>query len=247
MERGSCGRCWLRPGLPSGRGADAGFAAHARICPGLTANRYYAGPANQIREPSDTGAVGGVPGRWMASGRFDLEPVEALVVTSWPWRGDYQGIQLTDPWFSSLEYGNRQTSLTAEQAQLDSDGTYRFVIAAADPGVPNWLDTVGRTDGIVLMRFDGASGVPFPAEERPYAEKVSPICTLMRIGRRRRECARAASGASAVGATDLLRTLAGESSCGGLRRPRARLDSRASDQGVRPACQKPLRGHVPCH
>ena len=55
--------------------------------------------------------------------------------------GDYQGIQLADLWFSSLEYANRQTSLTADQAVLDDDGAFRFVVCATDPGVANWLDT----------------------------------------------------------------------------------------------------------
>ena len=72
----------------------------------------------------------------MATGTFELADDEALVITTWPAGGDYQGIQLADLWFSSLEYANRQTSLTAEQAHLDEDGTFRFVLAAVIQACP---------------------------------------------------------------------------------------------------------------
>ncbi|QIX26493.1 hypothetical protein ncot_07650 [Nocardioides sp. JQ2195] len=153
------------------RAAAADLEVQTRCWPAVT-TQSYARAANRLNDPFDPGTRGGVPGRWMVSGRFDLADDEALVITAWPWAGHYQGIQLTDPWYSSLEYANRQSSLSGDQAHLDSDGVYRFVVCGRDPGVPNWLDTVGRADGMILMRFDGAAVASFPTSERPHAVVV---------------------------------------------------------------------------
>lgn len=152
--------------------AAADLLAQTRIWPRNTSRSVQEQAPNEISEPFDPGRTGGVPGRWMTRAHFDLEDDEALVITSWPGGGSYQGIQLTDPWFSSLEYANRQTSLSGDQAQLDSDGAYRFVLSARDPGVVNWLDTTGRRTGQVLMRFDGSPDPDFPVEQHPHAVKV---------------------------------------------------------------------------
>lgn len=145
---------------------------HVRTWPETVARGLARLPANTISAPFDAGPQGGVPGRWMARGNFDLGPDEALVVRTWPMPGNYQGIQLADYWFSSLEYGNRQTSLTGDQARRSSDGSYWFVISSRDPGLHNWLDTTGRKKGVILLRFDGMRGKPFDTALFPKAMKV---------------------------------------------------------------------------
>lgn len=158
--------------------AAANLTTHVRVWPEMVRTNYLARrPPNTISPPFDPGSVGGVPGRWMSSGTWQLEPDEALVVTTWPAGGDYQGIQLADLWFSSLEYANRQTSLTADQAFADDDGAFRFVIGASDPGVANWLDTTGRRRGVILLRYDGTGRVHFDEREHPVAEVV-PVAGL---------------------------------------------------------------------
>jgi hypothetical protein len=128
---------------------------------------------NRLSVPFDPASKGGVSGRWMCHGTWELDDDEALVVRTWPASGNYQGIQLADLWFSSLEYANRQTSLTGDQARLSPDGSYHFVIAARDPAVANWLDTTGRRRGVILLRFDGTTEAVFDPEHYPTATKVS--------------------------------------------------------------------------
>lgn len=129
-------------------------------------------PPNVLSAPADPSSVGGAAGRFMSNGRFELETDEALVVTIWPIDARYQGIQLTDPWFSSLEYANRVTSLSADQARPSADGAYHFVVSARDPGVQNWLDTTGLPKGVMLIRFDGSVLTTFPKDKLPVAQKV---------------------------------------------------------------------------
>lgn len=128
-------------------------------------------PPNTLSPPFDPGALGGVPGRWMSTGHFDLADDEALILTMHAAPAKYQGVQLTDLWFSSLEYANRQTSLTTDQAHRDADGRYRYVIAARDPGVQNWLDTGGLSRGVLLLRYDGMQA-PIPRADWPTLRRI---------------------------------------------------------------------------
>jgi len=47
--------------------------------------------------------------------------------------------------------------------RFDGDGKARIVIAAQDPGVANWLDTVGNPKGVALLRWYFTDGYPTPA------------------------------------------------------------------------------------
>ncbi len=113
---------------------------------------------------------GGVPSQVSSSGHFSLEDDEALIVTTHPSKAPYQGFQLGNLWFESLEYGERLTSYTSAQARKSSDGLFHFVVSAADPGVPNWLDTSGHRRGMLLLRWQGIAKLP--EDHQPAARKV---------------------------------------------------------------------------
>ncbi|MDG2412201.1 MAG: hypothetical protein P8M21_10165, partial [Halioglobus sp.] len=149
------------------------FSEEVRLWPELSRTRI-AGlvPANTLLAPRDTGSEGGLAGRLMSGGHYNIEDDEALILTSWPSSAKYQGIQLGHHWWESLDYTNRQTSLTTDQAYLSSDGAYHFVISATDPGVPNWLDTEGFSRGIILLRYDGLDAPAIPDEHHPTAKLV---------------------------------------------------------------------------
>ena len=85
---------------------------------------------------------------------------KALVVTLRAPQAAYYGLHLFNAWGSSLPWAHRQTSLTWGhdgrcQAQPSRDGDYRIVISAVDPGVQNWIDTMGRTDVGLVGRLQG--------------------------------------------------------------------------------------------
>jgi hypothetical protein len=102
---------------------------------------------------------------WPANFRFD--PDEALIVeTEIPARAPYWNIQLNDPYFNALEYVYRQSSLNGASARLSSDGKFRAVIALDDPGVPNWLDPAGFTEGGIYGRWYDCDSDPLPTIKR---------------------------------------------------------------------------------
>jgi hypothetical protein len=129
-------------------------------------------PVNRIPPMVDTFAQGGAKGRYMTFTIFELEPDEALIFRMWPTGATYQAVHLRDMWNASLEYSNRQTSLTTDQAYLDPDGSYWMVVGGRDPGVQNWVDTVGLTRGRLACRYDGIGDKPFDPSKTPSVVKV---------------------------------------------------------------------------
>ena len=126
---------------------------------------YLREPVNMLTPPRRT--PGGLATQFSAAGHFDLAPDQAMIVTV-PIAGKatapYQGIQLGSPWYVSLDYINHQTSLTADQARIDSDGMLRFVICEDNPGVANWLELTGHSRGYVQLRWQRLTRDLAPAD-----------------------------------------------------------------------------------
>jgi hypothetical protein len=102
---------------------------------------------------------------WPANLQFD--PDEALIIeTEIPKRAPYWNIQLNDPYFNALEYVYRLSSTNGAMARLSSDGKLRAVISLDDPGVPNWLDPGGYTEGGIYGRWYDCDSEPVPTIKR---------------------------------------------------------------------------------
>ncbi|MDG2336219.1 MAG: DUF1214 domain-containing protein [Myxococcota bacterium] len=129
-------------------------------------------PVNTLTAPRPVGQTGGLAGRLMVAGHFDLASDEALLIKTWPSQATYQGIQLGHHWWESMDYANRQSSLTADQARESSDGALYFVVSESDPGVANWLDTEGFRRGVIFMRFDGLEGQELEEGREPTASLI---------------------------------------------------------------------------
>ncbi len=96
---------------------------------------------------------------------------EALVVEL-----DHGGARLWDiqlynrPYYEALDFANRITSLNHRLAEPGP-----IVVAAADPGGPNWLDTEGRSSVLATVRWWGEEATPsVQARVVPIAELDLP-------------------------------------------------------------------------
>jgi hypothetical protein len=96
-------------------------------------------------------------------GRWELEPDEALILEVEPPDGIYWSYSLGNPWWETIHYGRHQSSLNAHQALVDSDGLVRVVLCGRDPGISNWLDTAGYSNGAMILRCVRTATAPTPA------------------------------------------------------------------------------------
>ena len=115
----------------------------------------------------DYSGGGGLQDQWYQEGCFELEDDEALLVEVHVLE-ECRGfsLSLTDAFFSTLDWSSAQSSLNDRQAELDADGVLRTVIASWDPGVKNWLDTIGHQFGVLQFRWSGGSEAPGLSQRR---------------------------------------------------------------------------------
>ena len=119
-------------------------------------------PANGFVPPMDMSSMGAAAENRPVIGRFELEPDEALILEVEPPKGVYWSISLGNPWLETVHYGRHQSSLNGHQAVIDPDGFARFVISSTDPGVANWLDAAGHSNGAILLRCVRTETAPVP-------------------------------------------------------------------------------------
>jgi hypothetical protein len=116
---------------------------------------YFNIPVNTMVAPRLT--PGGLATQYSSAGHFELKPDQALVITLPVTDAPYLGFQLGSLWYISLDYINHQTSLNGTQAQADPDGKIRIVVADQNPGVANWVETLGHQKGFLQFRWQRVS------------------------------------------------------------------------------------------
>jgi hypothetical protein len=120
-------------------------------------------PVNGFMPPIDRTAIGAAAENRPVIGRWELAPDEALILEVTPPEGVYWSYSLGNQWWETIHYGRHQSSLNAHQAVVDSDGLVRVVISSRDPGVANWLDAAGHSNGSMLLRCVRTETAPVPA------------------------------------------------------------------------------------
>jgi hypothetical protein len=122
-----------------------------------------AAPPNGFLPPIDRTAIGAAAENKPVIGRWELDPEQALILEVGPPQGVYWSYSLGNPWWETIHYGRHQSSLNADQAVVDSDGLVRVVVCGRDPGVANWLDTAGFSNGAMILRCVRTSTAPTPS------------------------------------------------------------------------------------
>lgn len=133
-------------------------------------------PVNGFMPAIDRSDMGAAAENRPVIGRYELEPDEALILEVEPPEGVYWSYSLGNQWWETIHYGRHQSSLNAHQAIVDSDGILRVVISARDPGVANWLDTAGHSNGAMILRCVRTKTAPTPrARVVEFVDVVSEL------------------------------------------------------------------------
>jgi hypothetical protein len=149
---------------------DAGLAKAARMVGGAAAmfanwaEGFMQHPNELPRfDPELSTRSGGDPNIAYYHGYWQLGPGEALVIDATPPSCQTWNFQLNNHWMESLDYRFHPVVVNKHGARYRPDGSVRIVVAHDDPGVDNWISTVGHRQGTMCLRWVRADHHPDPA------------------------------------------------------------------------------------
>ncbi len=143
-------------------------------------------PEGTFKPPQLTGPSGGLLTQMSSAGWVKLADDEAFVVTCDAVDASYFSHVLYDIWGRSLEYRDHFTSLNNAQMAPDEDGRFTFVVSASDPGVHNWLETLGLHELHTSFRWQGITPENVKAPEITTRKvKLRKLETALPAGIRR--------------------------------------------------------------
>lgn len=136
-------------------------------------NRFYVFPEQDEADSPEMPA-----GHRFASGYFRLAPGEALVVELRPADVPYWGVDVTNYWFEPLSYGEHRSHVNNRTARFEPDGRVRIAIGPNQVSTPNWIDTAGHTQGVMLFRWS-RTREPIPE----LSMRIATVGELRSVGR----------------------------------------------------------------
>lgn len=104
-----------------------------------------------------------------AAGCFSLAPDQALVIEGRSPECAFWNLCLWNPFLHTYDYDRERVTINGRQVAYEPDGSWRIVVAAADPGRPNWVSTAGHPRGRLWFRWF----LPDRTPERPRARVVA--------------------------------------------------------------------------
>ena len=102
----------------------------------------------------------GLKGQAYGMGGWRCAPDEAIILTFEPPDCRLWSLSLCDRFWQSIDFADRQSSLNGSQATLTETGHFIGVISHHDPGVANWLDPGGETEGTIAVRYLFPDSIP---------------------------------------------------------------------------------------
>jgi len=127
---------------------------------------------------------------------WQLPRDEALIIRVHPPKAKYWAVEFGSYWWETMDYRYRLSSTNCHQATLEAGGELIVVVSHDDPGVPNWLDPSGFSEGYITFRWMAAEGFPVPQcrqmkrrelmEHLPQAiERITPEARQEQLAARR--------------------------------------------------------------
>jgi len=156
--------------------------------------RILARPANVFAQPEIKATDGMLVTQAYSLGHFQLEKDQALVLTVHPGTAKYMTVPVSNLWGTTMDPVHHLSSRNLDQVKKTPDGSFTVVIAQTDPGLENWIDTEGLSEGMLFLRWaaiaDSSPGAPKPAVEGkvvPVAELASAAPALGKVDKAARE------------------------------------------------------------
>ena len=107
-------------------------------------------------------------------GGWEISADEALLLRFVPPDVPYWGFLPMNIWMESFDWRVAPVSINNFSATPAEDGSVTIVVAEQDPGLPNWIETLGHRRGLMAFRFARLGEQPVPE----VATRVVPIASL---------------------------------------------------------------------
>jgi hypothetical protein len=108
------------------------------------------GDLTPFRPPDE---ASGLKGQAYGMGSWRCNPDDAVILELEPPTCRMWGVSLCDRFWQSIDFASRQSSINSSQATLAPNGRFVAVICHDDPGVANWLDPGGHSEGTLALRY----------------------------------------------------------------------------------------------
>ena len=103
-----------------------------------------------------------------AMGSYELDAGQALVIRGRSPECAFWNMCLWNRFMHTYNYDYERVTINGAQVHYEPDGSWTIVVAATDPGHPNWVSTAGHPRGRIWFRWFLPQAVP----EQPTAEVV---------------------------------------------------------------------------
>ncbi len=123
---------------------------------------------NSLSEITNSSAVGGMQTQKLLRGRLSLADDEAYVLTLGSGGSDYWVLTFYDWWLMSGDFWSRTSCLNDTQSVANPDGSHTYVFSIQDPGVHNWVDTLGLHESLFMQRWQ-LLPTSVEDDEKPWA------------------------------------------------------------------------------
>jgi len=113
-------------------------------------------------DPNASNAAGGDANITYYHSYWELNEDEALIIEVKPPECEHWNFQLDNYWMESLDYRYFTIHINKHTAVYEMDGSVKIIVAHNDPGLPNWINTVGHKLGTMCFRWVKAAIKPQP-------------------------------------------------------------------------------------
>ena len=134
-------------------------------------------PVNSFDFKIDRDTDGALRNQVYIMGQFQLGAGEVLVVDIDLGGANYFIAPITNIWGTTNKIQDANGSMNLAQSRANADGGYTFVVSVDDPGVVNWIDTAGMSEGILTLRWAEFVGGE-PAESLSASGSVVQLSEL---------------------------------------------------------------------
>jgi hypothetical protein len=156
--------------------------------------RILAKPANSFVQPEIKATDGMLITQAYSLGHFQLDKDQVLVLTIHPGTAQYMTVPVSNLWGTTMDPVHHLSSRNLDQVKKNADGSFTVVVAETDPGLENWVDTEGLSEGMLFLRWaaiaDSSPSAPKPAVESrvvPLAELPGAVPGLGKVDKAARE------------------------------------------------------------